>query len=217
MKRILKIGARPSRLAVKQAEEVEGLLGSARFEIVSIETGGDRDKITPLSAVEGSDFFTREIEDTLLDGHIDAGIHSAKDLEAVMPKELTIAAITTSVSPYECLVSCDGKTLDELSPGAVVGTSSRKRKEFLLKYRSDLVIRDIRGDIDERLKRLDSGDFDAVIIAHAALIRLGYTARVTQIIPLSIIPPHPLQGRLAVQVRKDRNDLIEIFRSIDAG
>lgn len=215
MKKHLRLGARPSRLAVKQAEEIVRSLPSIGFEIVSISTWGDADKRTPLSRMEESNFFTREIEDALLCGEIDVAVHSAKDLEEDIPEDLTIAAMTGSISPYECLVSRMGQTLDELPAGAIVGTSSVKRREAILKYRSDLVVKDIRGNIDERLGKLDSGDFDAIIVAHAALIRLGLADRASQIIPADIIIPHPLQGRLAIQVRKDRKDLLEIFRGIN--
>ena len=215
MKRRLRAGTRPSPLAIKQLEEVEALLPSVGFERVAIRTKGDADKRTPLSEIEGTDFFTREIEDALLSGKIDVAVHSAKDLEEEMPEGIAIAAMTRSISPYESLVSSGRDTLKTLPSGSVIGTSSAKRKEAVLKYRSDLVVRDIRGNIEERLRQLDEGLFDAVIVAHAALIRLGYEYRIAQVIPTDIIEPHPLQGRITVQVRKERKDLIKIFRSID--
>lgn len=215
MKTTVKIGTRPSRLAVRQAEEIRKLLPNIRFEVSAIETIGDRDKLTPISDAEGSDFFTREIESALLTGEIDAAVHSAKDLEEEPPDALVVAAITPSVSPYECLVSrVPQKTLATLPAGAMVGTSSRKRKEAILKFRMDLAVKDIRGDIEERLAQLDRGYYDAIIVAHAALIRLGLEGRISEIISPDIIEPHPLQGRLAVQVRRDRADVIEIFRRI---
>ncbi len=216
MKRALRVGTRPSLLAIKQVKEIEGLLPSIRFEVITIATEGDRDKRTPIYRIEGSDFFTRQIEEALLENRIDAAIHSAKDLEDDIPEELMIAAITKSISPYDCLVSHDKKTLRQLRKGAVVGTSSSKRRESTLKYRDDLIIKDLRGDIDERLKKLDNGEFDAIIVAHAALIRLGYEERIAEIITKDMIGPHPLQGCLAVQIRRDRKDLLRIFRRIDA-
>jgi len=210
----IRVGARSSRLAIKQAEEVQGLLPRLQMEIISIETAGDKDKKTPLLDHEESDFFTREIEEALIDGKIDAAIHSAKDLEKNMPKALAIAALTRSISRLESLVSKDNRALGDLEAGAIVGTSSSKRKEAVLRYRPDLIVKDIRGNIEERLSQLDTGDFDAIIIAHAALLRLGLGYRISQIIPEDILPPHPLQGRLAAQIRKDRIDLFEIFRRI---
>ncbi|MFA5146823.1 MAG: hydroxymethylbilane synthase [Candidatus Omnitrophota bacterium] len=212
----LKIGTRPSPLAVKQVEEIKSLLPSVRFEVMRIKTRGDTDKTSSLAGREDSDFFTREIEEALLDGRIDAAVHSAKDLETVMPRKLCIAATTRSISHFECLVSREGLTLERLPAGAIVGTSSRKRKEAVIRFRPDLVVKDIRGNIDERLEQLDSGKFDAIIVAHAALIRLGLEHRITEIIPRQIIEPHPLQGSLAVQVRTDRKDLLRVFRGIDA-
>ena len=112
-------------------------------------------------------------------------------------------------------VNKNGKKLKDLPSGAIIGTSSKKRKEAILKYRPDLVIRDIRGNIDERLVQLDKGGFDAIIVAHAALVRLGLENRTTEIISKDIVEPHPYQGRLAVQARKDRKDIIKIFRRLN--
>lgn len=211
----LRIGTRPSLLAVRQAVEINVLLPSVHFEIIKIATKGDRDKITPLDRMEGTDFFTRDIEVALLDGSIDAAVHSAKDLEETAPKGLVIAATTASISPYDCLISRGHYRLKDLPAGSVIGTSSRARKEAILRYRKDLLVKDIRGDINRRIEQLDNGKFDAVIVAHAALIRLGYDDRPFEIIPEEIINPHPLQGRLAVQVRKDRQDLLNLFRGIN--
>jgi len=215
MPKIIKTGTRPSPLALKQVEEVQRLLPEVRLEIIPIGTSGDKDKATPLAYREESDFFTDEIEQALLAGSIDIGIHSAKDLERDIPDGLVIAALTKSISPDECLVSRGSILLDKLPAGSRIATSSRKRRDAILSFRPDLVVEGIRGNIDERLAQLDSGKFDAMIVAHAALIRLGLEYRITQIIPQEIIPPHPLQGRLAVQIRSDREDLLEIFRSID--
>jgi len=215
MRKTVKVGTRPSPLALKQVEEVRARLPQLQIEGVPIETRGDKDKASPLSDKENSDFFTREIEQALLNGSIDAAIHSAKDLEEEIPQGLVIAAITSSISPFECLVSRGNLTLEKLSPLARVGTSSQKRKQVLANFRPDLIVKDIRGNIDERLKQLDDGKFDAIIIAHAALIRLGLEHRIAEIISKEIMEPHPLQGRLAIQIREDRDDLAVIFRSLD--
>ncbi len=210
-----KIGLRPSRLAIKQGQELERLLPCARFKLIPIETQGDKDKITPIFAVEGSDFFTREIEEALLRGDVDLAVHSAKDLEEELPEGLTIAAITASISPYECLVCRRRQRLGELPQGAVIGTSSAKRQAAIRRYRPDLAIRDIRGSIEERLEQLDKGKYDAIIMAHAALLRLGYEDRIAEIIPPEIIAPHPLQGSLAVEVRSRDEQLIRLFSVLD--
>lgn len=187
------------------------MLPDERFETVLIKTQGDMDKVTPLSLLEGSDFFTREIEHALLEGSIDAAVHSAKDLEEVLPRQLILAAVTASISQFECLVSRGDIKLHQLSSGSIVGTSSRKRKEALSAYRADLEVRDIRGTIQERLIQLDAGIYDAIIVAHAALLRLELENRIAQIIPQEIIPAHPLQGRLAVEIHRRRLDLRRIF------
>jgi len=215
MRKIIKVGTRPSPLALRQVEEVRARLPQFRIKTFPIPTRGDKDKTSPLLDEENSDFFTREIEQALLAGSIDAAIHSAKDLEDDVHQGLIIAALTKSISPFECLVSRGNFSLGELSSGASVGTSSRKRKEAVIRFRPDLVVKDIRGNIDERLKQLDDGKFDAVIVAHAALIRLKLEHRIAEIIPEEIIEPHPLQGRLAVQIRMDRQDLFDIFRSLN--
>lgn len=211
----LKIGSRPSPLAIKQVEEISSLLPEILVKIIPIETRGDRDKTTHLSEMEGTNFFTHEIEKALISGHIDAAIHSAKDLESSLPDGLMIAAITHSISPFECLVSRGNIRLENLPFGAIIGTSSVKRKEAIIRFRSDLVVKDIRGDIDERLKQLDSGKFDALIIAHAALIRMGYEHRIAQIISEEIIKPHPLQGALAIEVRQNNPELVKLLSDLD--
>ena len=210
-----KAGTRPSPLALKQVEEVQKRLPSISLETVVIHTRGDKDKVSSLWNEQETDFFTREIESALLDKSIDIAIHSAKDLETDMPEGLVIAAITSSLSPFECLVSRDNRSLRNLRSGAIVGTSSSKRKVALTGFRPDLIVKDIRGNIDERLKQLDDGKFDAIIVAHAALIRLNLEHRITEIIPKEIMEAHPLQGRLAVQIRSDRQDLLNIFRGIN--
>lgn len=211
----LKIGTRPSLLALQQAKEIERYLPSIFFDIVAITTKGDKDKVTPLTEFQNTDFFTYEIEEALIKKKIDVAVHSAKDLEENPRKELRIVAILKSISRFDCLVSSQGHTLDTLTRGSRIGTSSRARREGILRYRSDLTVKDIRGNVEERIWQLDRGDFEAIIVAEAALIRLGLQNRVSQRIPFDIIKPHPLQGRLALQIRKDRNDLYEIFRRID--
>ncbi len=211
----IKLGIRPSRLAFKQAEEVIKMMPAHTFDITTIETEGDRDKRTPLFLIEKSDFFTKDLEKSLLNGAIDAAIHSAKDIEEEMPSSFVIAALTAGHISGEALVSRMGAGLKGLPEGAFMGTSSRKRKESIMKIRDDLVVRDVRGTIEERLEQLFNGDYDAIIMAAAALIRLGLEHLITELIPKNIMEPHPLQGRLAVQILKERNDLREIFKDVD--
>ncbi len=211
----LRVGIRPSSLALRQAEEIIRQFTQVNFEIITIATKGDKDKLTPLSLQEKKDFFTYEIEQALIRGEIDLAVHSAKDLEDQMPQELLIVALTKSVSKLDCLVSKDKLKLNQLSAKSIVGTSSKARKKAILQYRKDLLVRDIRGNIEERLAQLDKDKFSAIIVAQAALIRLGLEKRISQVFPVDIVKPHPLQGRLAIQIKKDRIDLFNVFRSID--
>lgn len=202
MARTFRIGTRKSPLALKQVDEVIGslkqLYPDREAEIIAIDTYGDRDKATPISDIEGTDFFTREIDDALLRNEIDFVVHSAKDLPDRLAQGLELVFITESIDPHDCLVSKSGLKLDELPKGAKIGTSSLCRKTQLKKYRSDFEIIDIRGNIGERLEKLENSDLDAIVIAAAGLIRLGLEHRITQKIPFEILRPHPLQGSLAV-------------------
>ncbi len=206
-----KIGTRGSALALKQTEEFQKQYPNYNFKVEKIITRGDKDKSTPLTQVSDPDFFTREIEEKLMEGEIDIAIHSAKDLEDDLPDDLITANITPSISPFDCIVYRKNYSLRTLPATSIVGTSSHRRAEAIVDYRRDLVVKDIRGNIDERLEQLDNGDYDAIVIAHAALIRLGLTDRISDVLPLDIISPDPLQGRLAVQIRRDRTDLLNIF------
>lgn len=212
-----RIGCRRSPLALKQAVEIVEKLNffypAANYEVAGIDTYGDKDKTTPISEIEGTDFFTREIEEALLDGRIDFAVHSAKDMPDELPKGLTVAAMTRQIDPYDALVSRDNLTIDQLPLNARIGSSSLRRKAQLKKYRSDLQIIDIRGNIDERLEKLD--ELDAVIVAACALIRLGLEGRIAQRIPLDILTPHPLQGALAIEVREGDSELIKMLKVLD--
>lgn len=234
MERTHRVGARISPLALKQIDEALGYLKKyypdIKTEIVGIETCGDKDSRTPISDIEGTDFFTREIEAALLKSKIDFAVHSAKDLPNDIPDGLCIAAITELIDPYDALVSKNNLKLGELPHGARIGTSSFRRKTQLKVYRNDFQVVDIRGNIEERLRLLDSNEqvrseaepprrgrnLDAIVIAACALVRLGLESRVTERVPLDILKPHPLQGALAVEARADDFNLIDILSSIDS-
>lgn len=167
-----------------------------------IATTGDKDRGTPLSEVEGSDFFTREIDEALLSGDVDVAVHSAKDLPEVLPDGLEVLAETRALSPYDALVSRGNLKLSQLPAGSRVGTSSSRRKQELFLLRPDLALVDIRGNIGERIGLVDTGEIDALVVAHAALIRLGLEHRAAEVFPLDIFQTHPHQGRLAIVGRK---------------
>lgn len=212
----IRIGTRPSNLALRQVEEIINLLnGEFEFEIIEIMTRGDRDKITPISDVEGSDFFTDEIEGALLNKKIDIGVHSAKDLPDIIPPFLSIISVLKSVSPYDVLVSKNNLRIEELPENSRIGTSSKRRKEQIKKIRPDLQLVDVRGNIEERLKLIDEGLIDALIVAEAALIRLGLQNGITERLDFEIMKPHPLQGSLAVETRENEYELIGLFNKFD--
>lgn len=189
------------------------------FEVKSYNTSGDKDKITPLSEVEGAAFFTDALEKALLRGEIDIAVHSAKDLPGVIGEGVIIAAVTQSIDPYDVLVVRPGLeslgSLDKLPRGARIGSSSLRRKKAIKRYRPDLKITDIRGDIEERLKKLDEGKYEGLIIAAAGLVRLGLERRISQRIPFEILRPPPLQGSLAIETRGDDKELIGLFNRLD--
>ncbi|MCQ9207502.1 MAG: hydroxymethylbilane synthase [Omnitrophica bacterium] len=214
-----KVGTRTSPLALRQVDEIAGYLRNVgmeiNIEVVGIDTAGDKDRITPISDIEGTDFFTREIEKALLDKDIDFAVHSAKDLSPTIPNGLYIAAITRCVDPYDALVSKDNLRLRELPQGAKIAASSLRRKTQLKSYRDDFKIVDIRGNIGERLRKFDKSDLDAIIIAACALKRLSLENIITQRIPLKILKPHPLQGALSVETRQDNFELIKMLSKLD--
>lgn len=208
----LRIGTRPSPLALKQADEIIGLITAYHRDVsavsIAIDTIGDRDKKTPLSQVDGSDFFTREIDEALIQGDIDCAVHSAKDLPFPMRKGIVIAAITKGIDNRDALV-IRGKRLPRT---ARIGTSSERRKAEIARIGTNYRAVDIRGTIGERLALLDTDVIDGLVVAAAALIRLGLTHRIHRYLE---IETSPLQGRLAVLIRADRNDLAVKFSAID--
>jgi uroporphyrinogen III methyltransferase/synthase len=219
----LKIGTRKSALALRQVRETVKALTqkdpSLEFEIIGIDTMGDKDKEISLCGTEGTDFFTREIEAALLDGLIDIAVHSAKDLPEEIPAGLKIAAITEGVEPRDVLVFRKGlhtgrykNIIEKLPAGAVVGTSSERRKTQILAVRPDVGISDIRGTVDDRLRQLDNGKYDALILAAAGLIRLGLRKRISGY--LGFETAH-LQGKLALEVRVDDMDSGRVASLID--
>jgi hydroxymethylbilane synthase len=219
MERIIKVGSRKSPLALGQVEEVFDALKRQGiflpYEIIGMDTPGDLDKQTPISEIEGSDFFTRELDRALFQKEIDCAVHSAKDLPEPLPAGLGVAVMTASIDPSDALVSHGGKKLSELPSGARVGVSSRRRKDQILAARPDLRIVDVRGTIGERLRKFDDGWFEALVIASAALIRLGLEGLISEKLDPGSFAPHPLQGRIAVTVRSDDHKMKELFSKLD--
>jgi len=208
----IKVGARGSKLSQRQVEEVMGGLGR-EYECGWVETVGDRDLISSLVQMDKTDFFTREIDEKVLEGKYDVGIHSAKDLPEPLPKGLKLIALTQGIDSSDSLVMRDGDRLETLKRGAVIGSSSFRRNRVVKGLRPDFLCKELRGPVDVRLEMLDRGDVDALVVAEAALIRLGLTGRNRMTLPgLGA----PLQGKLAVVAREGDLKMEEAFRSLDS-
>jgi hydroxymethylbilane synthase len=206
----LVIGSRGSKLALWQAEWVASQFAlfapdvEARIEI--IKTSGDVIQDVPLSVIGGKGVFTKELEHALLEGRIDVAVHSLKDLPTIMPDGLTIAAITEREDPRDALVlrsdlALDSPSLKGLPFGACVGTSSQRRLAQLKRLRPDITVKDLRGNVDTRLRKLDAGWYDAVILASAGLRRLGFESRISAPISTEEMLPAVGQGALGIETR----------------
>ncbi|MCB1136568.1 MAG: hydroxymethylbilane synthase [Chlamydiia bacterium] len=211
--RVIARGSPLSRVQVQEvASELSALGITVDFDITWVETQGDRDKATSLRHMDKSNFFTLEIDDLLLGGKGDIAVHSAKDLPEPLPDGLEIIALTRGVDPSDALVLPEDLRLEELPAGAAIGTSSVRREEAVRKLRSDLSFVDIRGTIGERLAQLDEGSVQGVVIAEAALIRLGLTKRNRMTLPGNTTP---FQGQLAIVARGGDTEMRDLFRCID--
>ncbi|MCE9548051.1 MAG: hydroxymethylbilane synthase [Planctomycetia bacterium] len=201
----LRLGTRGSALARWQADWVSGELSRLGHTVtlVPIVTAGDREQGQPIQTLPGIGAFTKEIQRALLDGRIDLAVHSLKDLPTETVAGLALAAVPERESVADVLLSRDGQILDMLPAGARVGTGSLRRRTQLLHLRPDLSMHDIRGNVDTRLRKLDEGEFDAIILAEAGLKRLGLANRITQVLAQSKMLPAVGQGALAIETRAD--------------
>lgn len=201
------IGTRGSKLALWQANHIAGAIKGEHPDALVItkviQTTGDRMQQIPLSQIGGKGLFTKEIEEAMMAGEVDLAVHSLKDVPTELPQGLEIAVMTKRAHPGDAFVSSKYDNVDDLPQGAQVGTSSLRRGAQLLHYRPDLTILPLRGNVDTRLKKLDSGEFDAIILAVSGLKRLGWEARITQVLPLNICLPAVGQGALGLEIRSD--------------
>ena len=199
----LRIGSRGSQLALWQANHIRSLLVERghQAEIEIIKTTGDKISDVALAKVGTKGMFTKEIEEALVEGRIDLAVHSLKDLPTDIPPGLEIAAVTTRGNPRDVFCSPKYASLEDLPPGARVGTSSLRRQAQLKALRPDLAIHPLRGNVDTRLRKLEAGEFDAIILAAAGLDRLGRTELVRQILPPGVMCPAAGQGALGVETR----------------
>ena len=206
---ILTIGSRGSRLALWQAEQARDHLirlnPGFQIKIEIIKTTGDV-KPDPLSVIGGKGVFTKELEEALSDKRIDIAVHSLKDLPTIVPEGLAISAICEREDPRDALVLRDSVragSLRELPAGSVVGTSSQRRLSQLKALRDDVVVKDLRGNVDTRVRKLDEGQYDALILASAGLIRLGLRERISAAVSTNEILPAVGQGAIAIETRAD--------------
>src|SRR6185312_1757133 len=213
--RALVIGSRGSKLALWQAEQARQRLldlnPQIEVRIEIIKTTGDV-KNDPLSVIGGKGVFTKELEDALLDGRIDLAVHSLKDLPTILPEGLSIAAICEREDARDALVLRAGVkngSLLHLPQGAIIGTSSQRRLAQLKALRSDVVVKDLRGNVDTRVRKLDEGQYDALILASAGLIRLGLEDRISARIPIDQMLPAVGQGAIAIEIRNDNEFAVE--------
>ena len=197
------IGTRGSALALAQAELVASLLKRHGFhtERKIIKTSGDSFTDRPLHQVPGVGAFVRELDDRMLDGEIDIAVHSMKDIPTERPAELAIAAVLKRDSPLDVLLSRDGSRLDEMPEGAAIGTTSMRRRAQLLRYRPDLVIKDLRGNIDTRRRKVAAGQYDGILLAEAGLQRMGWELDVHRLDPDRFCPSAN-QGTIVVVTLK---------------
>lgn len=202
------MGTRGSSLAVRQTELIAGLLRqrhpSLRFAAEAIQTEGDRNQRDRITDIGDKGVFVRPLERALMEGRIDIAVHSLKDVPAdVEPPELVLAGYSSREDPRDALVSGDRALLSDLSSGARVGTSSLRRRAQLRKVRPDLEVHDIRGNVDTRLRKMDEGQYDAIILAVAGLRRLRLEDRISEILSVDQFVPDAGQGIIAVQTRRD--------------
>jgi hydroxymethylbilane synthase len=218
---LLRIGSRGSPLALAQAREVQSRLAKAcdvapeRIEIRIIRTTGDSIQDRPLAEAGGKGLFTKEIEDALLAGAIDLAVHSTKDMPTVLPPGLELAAFLPREDPRDAFIGRTTKTLRELPHGAAVGTASLRRQALLKHLRPDLAIRPLRGNVETRLRKLDSGEFDATVLAVAGLKRLGLVAAATAVFDVDEFLPAVGQGAIGIESRVDDAKTRALIAAVD--
>jgi hydroxymethylbilane synthase len=202
----LRIGTRGSALALWQAEDVKRrirvLSGAPEVELVIIKTRGDLDTQSPLWASEGKGFFTAELDKALLENEVDLVVHSLKDLTTTLAPGIALTAVLEREDPRDALLTRDGKDLTGLAKGARIGTSSLRRRAFIARLRPDLQHLELRGNVPTRVRKLEEGAYDAVILATAGLKRLGMAGRITASLSTDDFPPAIAQGAIAVCTRE---------------
>jgi hydroxymethylbilane synthase len=211
------VGSRGSKLALIQAESVAARISELnphlKISLSKIVTKGDRNRHTQLDQIAGVGVFVKELEEALLDNRIDIAVHSLKDVPTDIPPDLRLLAVTERVDPRDVLAS--KSRLDELAPGSRIGTGSLRRAVQLTQYRPDLKVRSIRGNVDTRLRKVSSGEVDGVIVAAAALLRLGWEDKITEYLPLEHFLPAVGQGALVIETRLDDEEVAALVSPVN--
>lgn len=219
MKHHLKLATRNSKLALWQAHFVKDQLlkkhPDLEITLVPIQSEGDEIQNKPLAEFGGKGLFIKRLEEALLVPHADFAVHSMKDVPPKLTKEFTLPAILARASPKDAFVSINFNSLDHLTPEAIVGTSSVRRVAQLKYYRKDLYAKNVRGNVDTRIKKLLTGEFDALILAQAGLERLGLSEYIKEAIASSIFLPSVGQGAVGVECLSKNHELIEILSSLN--
>ena len=215
----IRIGTRGSKLALWQAEHVKHLITSVFPEkhvtIAVIKTTGDRITDRPLAMVGGKGLFVKEIETALCNREIHLAVHSMKDMPGDLPAGLTIGAVPCRENPFDVMVSRHGLIMEDYPSGAKIGTSSLRRASQLKHLRPDLEMVSIRGNLDTRMRKLASGDYDAIVLAAAGMLRLGQADQITQYLDDTIMVPAVGQGALCIETREDDRDMAGILKHLD--
>jgi hydroxymethylbilane synthase len=216
--RHLRIGTRGSLLAKWQAEYVRKRLFSAagvEAEIIVIKTSGDKFANAPLTQIGGKGIFVKELEDALMEESIDVAVHSVKDIPTEIPSRLSFPAVFRREDVRDCLISASGATLANLRQGARIGTGSLRRQSQLRHIRPDLDVRDLRGNVDTRLRKAQSGEYDAILLAKAGLDRLGWSDRITETFDPEVFLPAVGQGAIAAECRLSDSEAAEVLGTLD--
>jgi hydroxymethylbilane synthase len=216
--RALRIGTRGSLLAKWQAEFVRKLLFQklgAEAEIIVIKTTGDKLQQAPFAQIGGKGVFIKELEEALLEEEVDLAVHSVKDVPTDVPSRLCFPAVCRRQDVRDCLVAAKGATLATLREGARVGTSSLRRQAQLRHVRPDLDVRELRGNVDTRLRKVESGEYEAVMLAKAGLDRLGLASRISEVLPPDVCMPAVGQGAIAVEARLKDEELGDALAVLD--
>jgi hydroxymethylbilane synthase len=215
----LVLGTRGSKLALQQSQWVQARLQELEpgltITLQRIQTSGDRIVDVPLAKIGGKGLFTKEIEEALLRREIDLAVHSMKDVPTALPEGLEIMCVPPREDPRDALITRNGCRLDQLRPGAVIGTSSLRRQAQLLHHRPDFKIEMLRGNLDTRLRKLREGVFDAIVLAAAGLNRLDWSKEITQLLDADLSLPAIGQGALGIEARSDDEFVREILQRFD--